>query len=121
MRGRVAEIDIRRVVLSQFIDLAFLQTRKRDWTTPGSRSPYGVSKKIVGVMKLLVDASLELSRCELSNGQLVPSNEFSTKLAHCLFEVLGLVGGLRVDHGAWITKVLGLLDRRLSGEHEVRR
>ena len=111
-------IDVRKQILSQLVDLAFLQTRQRDWTDPLSRTVFGVSQKIVGIVRLLVDVSLELKRCELSNGQVVPSDEFCNKTARCLFELLALVGGLNIDHGLWITKVLGLLDRKRSGEYQ---
>lgn len=118
---RELRVDVRKMLLSQFIEMAFIQTRARDWLSPSSRSVFGVSQKILHIMKLLVDASVELGRCEISNGQVVPSNVFSTTLASCLFEMLALVGGMRIDRDVWAAKVLNLLDRKRSGEHVIRR
>ena len=120
-RRNMSGIDVRKVVLSQIIELAFLQTRKRDWMTPISRSMFGVSLKLFDIVKLLIDASIELRKCEVSNGQIVPSNEFLEKLARCLFEVFAIVGGMRVNQDMWIAKVLRLLDRKQSGEYVIRR
>ena len=109
-------IDVRRSILFQLVEQGFILTRARDWMTPDSRSLFGVSQKFTRLARKLDGASLELRNCEISNGQVVPSREFSEKLAQCVFELFALIGGLHLDE-AFILKVLRIFDKVGSGEH----
>lgn len=111
-------MDVRRIVLAQLLELAFLKKRSREWIHPWSRTSFGVSVKLHSVarsVELLADCGI-LDRCQISNGQLIPSREFIEKLSKCIIDLFAIAGGLAVEASIFSSKITRLLEpERESG------